>query len=183
MIHVVIGGARSGKSRFAESLAKQSKKQVVYVATATAGDDEMYQRIVQHQQDRPKIWQLIEEPLNLADVVRANNSSSQVLIIECITLWLSNWLCTYDKNLFLQEKADFLDAVSQSQSELVIVSNEVGSGIVPLGEMSRQFADQAGWMNQSLAEVAHQVTLVVAGCPLKLKSNSTLMNDGSQNEN
>lgn len=174
MIHLVLGGARSGKSSFAESLALATEKKVFYVATATAGDNEMQQRIARHQQSRPQIWQLIEEPLKLSEVFEKIDTEECFFIIECMTLWLSNWLCADDGNGFIKEKEGFLKIIQQAQSEqsnldIVIVSNEVGSGIVPLGELSRQFVDEAGWLNQALARIADRVTLVAAGCPLILK--------------
>lgn len=174
MIHLVIGGARSGKSAYAEKLASASKKEVVYIATATMGDDEMRQRIKHHQRSRPEEWLLIEEPFNLSDVILNHSSRNLTLIIECMTLWLTNWLCTYDVASWQQEKDAFVDALMTCRSEIIIVSNEVGSGIVPMGELSRDFVDQAGWLNQALAQVADKATLVVAGCPLVLKNGSEL---------
>ncbi len=169
MIHLVIGGARSGKSRYAELQADKLTEEVIYVATASDSDVEMRRRIEMHRQSRPAIWQLIEEPFNLADVIRKHSDSHLTLIIECMTLWLSNWLCTNDKDGWLEEKQAFIDALLASKAKIVIVSNEVGSGIVPLGELSRDFVDHSGWLNQALAELAEKVTLVVAGCPLELK--------------
>jgi len=180
MIHLVIGGTRSGKSRYAEEqvlkMSENNKlfinKSVVYVATATAGDDEMSERIKYHQQSRPNQWELIEEPLFLSSVINSQKNNQPILIIECMTLWLSNWLCREDKNQvssqWLDEKNSFLSALKDSLLDIVIVSNEVGSGIVPMGELSRQFADQAGWLNQDLAKIADKVTLVVAGCPIEI---------------
>lgn len=177
MIHFVIGGARSGKSKFAETIcidlsqengiaAVESK--MTYVATATAGDDEMRQRIQHHQQSRNSHWHLIEEPFYLSDIFSQVDAKS-VVLIDCLTLWLSNWLCSHDLESFEQEKAAFVDQLLSFKGDIVIVSNEVGSGIVPMGELSRQFSDQAGWLNQAIASIASKVSLVVAGCPLVLK--------------
>ncbi|WP_144392527.1 bifunctional adenosylcobinamide kinase/adenosylcobinamide-phosphate guanylyltransferase [Pleionea sediminis] len=168
MIHLVIGGARSGKSNYAEKLAQKSSQPITYIATATAGDDEMKKRIAYHQQDRPKEWMLIEEPFYLSDHI--NLLKNQFVLIDCLTLWLSNWLCTYDVEAFAQEKDSFINALLNSKSSITLVTNEVGSGIVPMGELSRDFVDQAGWLNQAIASVADKVTLVVAGCPLSLKT-------------
>ncbi len=176
MIHLVLGGARSGKSRFAETVANHSKS-VIYVATATAGDEEMRQRIEMHQQSRPQDWRLIEEPFNLSSVVKRYSNSETTLLIECMTLWVSNWLCTNDVEGWQQEKKAFIQALKNAQCDLVIVSNEVGSGVVPLGELSREFVDQSGWLNQSLSSLSDKVTLVVAGCGLDLKSGQ-LRDDG-----
>lgn len=172
MIHLVLGGARSGKSRYAEKLAKQSGKPVIYVATATVGDSEMTQRIAHHRLERPKEWQLIEEPFYLSRCLGKHQSSQTILLIECITLWLSNWLCAKDADAWQAEKESLLNALAAVQGQVIIVSNEVGSGIVPLGKLSRQFVDQAGWLNQELAALASRVDLVVAGIGLNLKGDS-----------
>ena len=174
MKHLILGGARSGKSTYAESLATNVEslfKPVVYVATATANDSEMKQRIEHHQNTRPSHWRLVEEPLYLSKVVEDNNSQECVLLIDCMTLYVSNWLCK-DENLEVwhQEKEQFLKALLISQATIFIVSNEVGSGIIPLGELTRSFVDEAGWLNQTLGKISDQVTLVVAGLPLILKN-------------
>ncbi|NQZ12929.1 MAG: bifunctional adenosylcobinamide kinase/adenosylcobinamide-phosphate guanylyltransferase [Algicola sp.] len=179
MIHLVLGGARSGKSRFAERLAGEladdSKTQVTYVATATAADGEMAQRIEQHRKQRPQHWHLIEETLYLDQIFdRAldgggNEGVGGVVLIDCMTLWLSNWLCSYSDEAYLQQRDDFIHVLQGFEGDCIIVSNEVGSGIVPMGELSRRFADQAGWLNQALAKVSDNTTLVVAGLPLVLK--------------
>ncbi len=168
MIHLVIGGARSGKSGYAEQLAKESGKQVFYIATATADDDEMQQRIEHHKNSRPQEWELIEESSFLAKVID-NISDDQVVLIDCLTLWLSNWLCCEDISEWKKQKELFLNLLKNSNKDIYIVSNEVGSGIVPMGELSRLFVDEAGWLNQAVARVANEVTLVVAGCPVRLK--------------
>ncbi len=175
MIHLVLGGARSGKSRYAETLAENSRLPVTYVATATAGDDEMKQRIAHHQQSRPAHWQLIEEPFNLSEQLnrlsKQHAAQKNYLLIDCLTLWLSNWLCTNDSEAYQQEKEAFINALLRLSCPITLVSNEVGSGIVPLGALSRDFVDQAGWLNQALASIANEVTLVVAGCPLSIKQS------------
>ncbi|WMS86079.1 bifunctional adenosylcobinamide kinase/adenosylcobinamide-phosphate guanylyltransferase [Pleionea litopenaei] len=176
MIHLVLGGARSGKSHFAETLAsnltQDTHQPVTYLATATMGDDEMIERISQHKLSRPNHWRLVEEPFHLAEAI-ASNENSSVILLDCMTLWLSNWLCSHDPEAFTLERDALIDELLKRQKPIVIVSNEVGSGIVPMGELSRQFADQAGWLNQALAAIATEVTLVVAGCPLTLKSTTT----------
>ncbi len=168
MIHLVIGGARSGKSGYAEQLAIDSLKEVIYIATATAGDGEMQDRIEHHQASRPKAWGLIEEPYHLTHTLQ-QLESDRVILIDCLTLWLSNWLCREDMPAWQKEKSAFLEVLKNTKQDVVIVSNEVGSGIIPMGELSRLFVDEAGWLNQSVAKVAENVTLVVAGCPVKLK--------------
>ncbi|TQV89620.1 bifunctional adenosylcobinamide kinase/adenosylcobinamide-phosphate guanylyltransferase [Aliikangiella coralliicola] len=167
MIHLILGGARSGKSRFAENEAAANNETVTYVATATINDDEMRARIEHHKNSRPEDWQLVEEPFNLSKVIEEMDGGT--LIIECMTLWLSNWLCTNDTEGWKEERERFFVSLKNSQANIVIVSNEVGSGVVPMGELSRDFVDQAGWLNQELAKTAAKVTLVVAGCPISLK--------------
>ena len=181
MMHLVIGGARSGKSRFAEKLASDFNFPVTYIATATVGDDEMRERIDIHQASRPQNWRLIEEPFYLSQVIENNDAQEQVLIIECMTLWLSNWLCTNDKENWQSEKQAFIDALLKSKAQIIIVSNEVGSGIVPLGELSRDFVDQAGWLNQALAQISKRTTLVVAGCPISLNPTDGFSENSNAN--
>ena len=176
MIHLITGGARSGKSSYAEQLASM-RAQVTYVATATACDDEMATRIQRHKVDRPAHWALIEEPFELSSIV---NASSSALLIDCLTLYLTNWLCNEQRLPdFEQEKSELLRALKKAAEvpgrDIFIVTNEVGSGIVPLGELSRRFADEAGWLNQAVADIADDVTLVVSGCPLALKRNGVLL--------
>ena len=172
-LHLILGGARSGKSRFAEERVRQlvsdSDTQIVpyYLATATAEDDEMITRIRQHQQQRNENWRLIEEPIELAKMITdKNHNHNDVILIDCLTLWLSNCL---HKKCWPKQKAALLKAVEQSTSTLVMVSNEVGSGIIPMGQLSREFVDESGRLHQDLASIANTVTLVVAGLPLSLK--------------
>lgn len=182
-VHLILGGARSGKSSYAEKIALQSNLPVTYVATAQALDNEMQKRIATHQQDRPQHWQTIESPLNLADAIdkqisqALNNSSKssngQCILIDCLTLWLTNCLCNYDVAYFDQEKQKLLSSLVNSQKQpnlhILLVSNEVGHGIVPTGELSREFVDQAGWLHQAIAEIADKVDFIMAGLPLTLK--------------
>lgn len=171
MIHLILGGARSGKSSFAEKLAGSHDRAVVYIATATADDEEMKQRIAHHQNQRPSDWELIEEPYNLSSVVSQLTENKNIILIDCLTLWLSNWLCG-EKVSWQSEQKLFLSSLEQSKSEIYIVSNEVGTGIIPMGELTRQFVDRAGWLNQAVAQISSKVTLVVAGLPLILKETT-----------
>lgn len=171
MIHLVLGGARSGKSGYAEQWAADHQRPVTVIATATADDDEMANRIAHHQASRPDHWQVIEEPLFLSRAL-SKVEPDHVIMIDCLTLWLSNWLCKADPSLWQKQKTEFINQLCQLKQPLVMVSNEVGSGIVPLGELSRHFVDQAGWLNQSIAALADEVSLVVAGLPLSLKSRA-----------
>lgn len=177
MKQLVLGGARSGKSRYAEQLAEAQGKRLIYCATATAGDEEMAARIRHHQARRGEAWKLVEEPLALAQTLRSldshlnsnSNTIGQVIVVDCLTLWVSNCL---HQDCFDQQRTELLQALPVLSSEVILISNEVGSGIVPLGQLSRDFVDASGWLHQRLAELCDQVTLVVAGLPLVLKSNN-----------
>jgi len=173
--HLILGGARSGKSRFAEEQAINQaltcQQTLHYVATATIRDDrEMTSRILLHKQRRDTRWTLIEEPLNLASVI-SNANDTQCVLVDCLTLWLTNALM---QNCWDDNKLAFIEAVKHSSASLFFVSNEVGSGIVPMGELSRQFVDEAGWLHQTLAEYCDQVSVVIAGLPLALKPSRQL---------
>lgn len=173
MKHLVIGGVRSGKSAhgqiLAQALAKENETQVVYLATAQALDKSMDDRIQQHKENRPSEWLLVEESLDIAGVLLAPENQDKVILIECMTLWLTNLLCLEDDEVFDQHKSAFIDAISNTQAKLVCISSEVGAGIMPLNSMARRFGDEAGRLNQQLASVSEQVELVCAGLPLKLK--------------
>ncbi|NOH67681.1 bifunctional adenosylcobinamide kinase/adenosylcobinamide-phosphate guanylyltransferase [Vibrio rotiferianus] len=177
MKQLILGGARSGKSSLAESRAQlwaQNKNGTLhYVATALPFDEEMRQRIAHHQFQRGKGWTEHECPLKLADLI-CSFSSQDVVLVDCLTLWLNNWIFELGDdccNERLEEKIERLvNAIAQSEATLIFVSNEVGMGIVPLGTVSRYFVDNAGRMNQKLATVCERVTFVAAGLPLELKS-------------
>ncbi|MEM7358400.1 MAG: bifunctional adenosylcobinamide kinase/adenosylcobinamide-phosphate guanylyltransferase [Pseudomonadota bacterium] len=167
--HLILGGARSGKSRLAEQQAERiaaaDGRQLIYLATATAGDQEMQLRILRHQADRKQHWRTIEQPLELGAELRKLRSE-QCVLIDCLTLWLSN--CLHEDCWQVQKQA-FLGALDDCPADVLMVSNEVGSGIVPLGELSRQFVDEIGWLHQALAAEADQVTQVIAGLARPLK--------------
>ena len=170
---LILGGARSGKSSHAEWQAMQSGKQVVYIATATAGDEEMAERIVRHQQDRPAEWQLVETPITLAETLRAYDHPDRCLLVDCLTLWLTN--CLFNRDLdtdWAAQKAALLSVLDSVQGHVIFVSNEVGQGIVPMGEMSRRFVDESGWLHQALAKQVDRVTFVTAGIPQVLKDTA-----------
>lgn len=165
---LVLGGAKSGKSSYAESLFEPLQPPYAYIATAQVLDDEMKARVEHHRQRRKDKWETIECPLLLADTLKGLAGKGRPVLIDCITLWLSNILCfsTADPDKSI---ADLCEAVSTADHPLVIVSNEVGSGIVPENELARKFRDLAGSMNQKLAGTCASVTLVTAGLPLRLK--------------
>ena len=165
---LILGGARSGKSSLAETLAKTSE-QVTYIATATAFDAEMTKRITLHQQQRPNNWLLIECPLLLCEALTQLSGSGQTVLVDCLTLWLNNQLYHQPEQDFALARQQVADAVSQFEGKLILVSNEVGMGLVPMGELNRVFVDQQGWLNQQLARVCDEVIFVAAGLPLYLK--------------
>lgn len=169
MIQLILGGARSGKSTLAEQRATASGKQVVYVATAQDLDGEMAARIDHHQTRRPNHWLTEEEPVALAEVLARHNTTDTLILVDCLTLWVSNLLCL-DNGIHLEEqKQALLQQLSEQQSDVILVSNETGMGVIPMGKLTRRFVDESGWLHQALATRAHQVTLVVAGLPLQLK--------------
>ncbi|MEI6895503.1 MAG: bifunctional adenosylcobinamide kinase/adenosylcobinamide-phosphate guanylyltransferase [Colwellia sp.] len=182
MIHFVLGGARSGKSRFAEkqvlAMAVTRCKSPVYLATAnTSIDAEMDDRIKKHQADRGKNWQLIECPLSLAASLKALKCNN-IYLVDCLTLWLNNQLYAVNdqssdqQRQHLQTEIDRLvDSLASVNADVVMVSNEIGLGVVPLGESTRLYVDYCGWLNQKVAEVADKVTLVTAGIPLCIKGD------------
>lgn len=164
---LVLGGARSGKSRFAQQHALTSARTVTFLATAVAGDEEMRQRIEHHRNDRPAHWVLVEEPLEIAARIQAADED-ECLLVDCLTLWLSNLMTgsSYDVEEQIQGLAD---VIRQAQAELLLVSNEVGAGIVPATALAREFRDWQGRLNQQVASMCKNVYLIVAGCPLKIK--------------
>lgn len=172
MQELILGGARSGKSVLAEKLARESGLEVAYIATATAGDGEMAQRIAHHRVRRPEGWALVEEPLHLAAALRQHAAAGRCLLVDCLTLWLNNLLAEADEDLFRRERDALLAALPGLPGRILLVSNEVGMGIVPLGELSRRFCDEAGRLHQELAQVCGRVTFVAAGLPLILKGNA-----------
>lgn len=169
MKQLILGGARSGKSSYAQQQAEASQKQVVYIATAHAGDDEMQRRIELHQRQRPDDWVLVEEQLALADVLKKHDAADRCLLVDCLTLWLSNLLCHEDDNLFLSERDNLCNVLPDLKADLLLVSNEVGQGIIPMGELNRRFVDEAGYLHQMLAKHCDKVFWVMAGLATQLK--------------
>lgn len=173
-IHLILGGARSGKSAYAEQLAIASNLPVTYIATAQVYDDEFRQRVMHHQARRPPYWSLVEAPFNLAKTLLEHDAPDTCLIVDCLTLWLAQCICPdcdkpAQENLWQIEKQALLNALPRLQAHVFLVSNEVGMGIVPLGEINRQFQDEQGRLNQDVAKLADKVTFVAAGLPLQLK--------------
>jgi len=169
MKELILGGVRSGKSALAEQRALASGLRVTYVATATAGDTEMAARIERHQSERPAGWELIEEPIALAEALRQSAAPDRCLLVDCLTLWLNNLLGFASEAEFQQQRQALLDLLPQLPGHIILVSNEINMGVVPMGELSRRFCDEAGWLHQALAPICQRVTLTVAGLPLVLK--------------
>ena len=183
--HLILGGARSGKSGYAEKLAKaatqedhrqnhkqshkQGHKNVIYIATAKVMDDEIAQRVARHKQDRPSHWTTIEEPLFLADTLQKHASSKHIILVDCLTMWLMNLLSEDNPELLHNEQQKLLEIITDLSGQIILVSNEVGMGIIPMGELTRKYVDEAGRLHQALAQKVDQVTLMVAGLPHQLK--------------
>ena len=184
MITLITGGARSGKSAYAELLAEQSGLHVVYLATARAGDEEMGARIHQHRERRPGHWLTVEEPLALGAALQRHAAADRFVVLDCLTLWLSNLMLVDHREeitqaekvaviepgpVFVSEREAFLRVLADLPGQLAVISNEVGMGVVPLGALSRFFVDEAGRLNQAVAAKADRLILMVAGCPLVAK--------------
>ena len=168
MKELILGGARSGKSALAQQRAEQSGLSVTYIATARVLDEEMAARIARHRQVRPAAWKLVEEPLALARMLQANATADRCLLVDCLTLWLSNLLAENEARLAIEKQA-LLETLPTLPGHLILVSNEVGQGIVPANPLARRFRDEAGWLHQALAPCCERVILTVAGLPLTLK--------------
>lgn len=172
MLQLILGGARSGKSRLAEKLAAESGCAVTYIATSQPLDGEMNERVRHHRERRPEHWALIEEPIELARVLRDNARSDACLLVDCLTLWLTNLLMLEDLQRLNAERDALLECLAELPGEILFVSNETGMGVVPLGELTRRYVDEAGWLHQALAERCQRVVLTVAGLPLTLKGTA-----------
>ena len=169
MRELILGGARSGKSRLAEKLAADSGLAVTYIATSQALDGEMSSRIRQHRERRPAEWALVEEPIELARVLRESANAERCLLVDCLTLWLTNLLMLEDDARLIAEREALLDCLSELPGRIILVSNETGLGVVPMGELTRRYVDEAGWLHQAIAERCQRVVFTVAGLPMLLK--------------
>jgi len=169
MRELILGGMRSGKSRLAEQHAQASGLPVTYLATATVEDDEMRARIAHHQAQRPGHWQLVEEPLALASALQRHTAAGRCVLVDCLTLWLTNLLCAQDETRLQHEVAALLEVLPGLPGQIILVSNETGMGVVPLGELTRRYCDEAGRLHQAVALSCERVILTVAGLPLNLK--------------
>jgi adenosylcobinamide kinase/adenosylcobinamide-phosphate guanylyltransferase len=171
--HLILGGARSGKSAFAEKLAIESGLPVTYIATAQVYDAEFGQRVEHHKIRRPAHWRTLEQPFNLGANIAEVAKAGECVIVDCLTLWLAQCICPDcerpDHLSWPQERQSLLDTLAKVNGTLLLVSNEVGMGIVPLGEINRQFQDEQGRLNQAIAQLADKVSFIAAGLPLSLK--------------
>jgi adenosylcobinamide kinase/adenosylcobinamide-phosphate guanylyltransferase len=173
---LLIGGARSGKTALAQRWATERSNQVCTLVTGTESDPEMIARITAHRRDRPVHWRVREEPVFLGRALREEGAAGELLLLDCLTLWIANCLWTPAPDTsapntarWHHERTDFLNALGASTAEIIIVSNEVGTGIVPDNAAARTFRDEQGWLNQSVAAVCSEVFFVAAGLPLRLK--------------
>ncbi len=171
--HLILGGARSGKSAFAEKLATASGLPVTYIATAQVYDAEFGKRVEHHKVRRPAHWATVEQSFNLAEALQTHAKAGTCVIVDCLTLWLAQCICPdCDRPAHLDwqaERDQLLATLPTLAGTVLLVSNEVGMGIVPLGEINRQFQDEQGRLNQAVAERVNQVSFIAAGLPLTLK--------------
>ena len=169
-ITLILGGARSGKSQFALKLAQKTARSVVFIATATVSDREMRRRIKLHRKNRPSYWKTIEEPKKLSFLVKRISKKTDLIIIDCMTIFISNLILEGKSDYSIQNEVNSaLRTIRKSGFNSLIVSNEVGMGIVPDNPLARRFRDLAGKINQSIAAASDEAYLMVSGLPLKLK--------------
>ena len=171
---LVLGGARSGKSAFAEQLMQRGARRRVYLATATPGDDEMQARIAQHRSRRGDDWRTVEEPLELAPTLARESAADTAVLVDCLTLWLSN-IMQAGRDIETETRG-LAEWLRHAQNPVVLVSNEIGLGLVPETPLGRRFRDAQGRLNQAVAAAVTNVVFVAAGLPLRLKGQSLLEN-------
>lgn len=169
MKELILGGVRSGKSRLAEQRANDSGLEVVYVATAEVRDEEMRRRVAEHQARRPGDWRSVEAGQNLAEVLQREAMAGRCVLVDCLTLWLTQLLCDADETVLRREVDALLEALPALPGHIVMVANETNMGVVPMGELSRRYCDEAGRLHQRIAALSDRVTLTVAGLPLAVK--------------
>ena len=171
----VFGGARSGKSRFSQKLGESVPGKRLFIATAQPLDDEMKKRIESHRTSRGKNWATIEEPLEISKAIRENGNEYPLILIDCLTIWISNLLERFggDEEKILEEVRSIEEAIKESDGRFIVVSNEVGMGIVPENKMARQFRELLGIVNQRMAELSDRVILMASGVPMVLKGQAT----------
>jgi adenosylcobinamide kinase/adenosylcobinamide-phosphate guanylyltransferase len=171
-IILITGGARSGKSRYAEQRVLEMGGRPLYVATAEAKDEEMAQRIAEHKKNRADQWRTIEVPLELTQTLLAQRGKTDCALVDCLTLWIGNLLIRHDDKYASEKVQELIEKLPQLDFPLVFVTNEVGWGIVPDNPLARKFRDLAGWTNQQMAQAANEVILMVAGTPMIAKKGA-----------
>jgi len=169
---LILGGVRSGKSRLAERAATKKNVPVIYIATAKALDGEMKMRIENHRAHRPPNWMVIEESLHLAQRLQENSRAGNCILVDCLTMWLTNLLLADDKAVLEQERSALLGTIPSISGEIIMVSNETNMGVTPVSELSRRYCDEAGKLHQLLAQICDRVVLMIAGLPQVLKGKS-----------
>jgi adenosylcobinamide kinase/adenosylcobinamide-phosphate guanylyltransferase len=167
---LVLGGVRSGKSRYAAELARARAGAVTVIATGEARDEEMAARIAAHRRRRDARWRVIEEPVRLAAALHAAGSADGLVIVDCLTLWLSNLLGENDEEAAQRETRALLAALPALSGDCILISNEVGFGIIPANALARRFGDEAGLLHQRIAPLCDRVILMVAGLPVTVKA-------------
>ena len=166
---LVLGGARSGKSAYAENLAAKSGNTVIYVATAEVLDGSIKKRVELHRERRPAEWKTVESPLSLAKTVQGLAGEGVTVLVDCLTMWVTNLLCAENKDLLKQEIDSLIMVLPELAGDIILVSNEVGLGVIPMGELTRDYVDTAGKLHQHVAAQADNVVMVVAGLPMAFK--------------
>ncbi len=168
---LILGGVRSGKSRLAQSLAEKTQLPVTYIATARVGDREMAERIATHQTHRPDHWTLVEEPCRLASALQNHAAEDRCLLVDCLTLWLTQLLIDPDPECFERERSSLLTTLPELPGEILLVGNETNLGVMPMDPLSRRFCDESGQLHQALAQLCERVIMTLAGLPQILKGD------------
>lgn len=166
---LVLGGARSGKSAYAERRSADTGHTVVYVATAEIRDPSIEKRVALHQQSRPAHWRTVESPLKLTETLAELSDAGVTVLVDCLTMWVTNLLCAEDKTQLVREIEALLTLLPALESDVIFVSNEVGLGVIPMGALTRDYVDTAGKLHQDIAAIADHVVMVVAGIPMAFK--------------
>lgn len=166
-VMLVLGGARSGKSAYAERLAQSQGSALLYIATSQIWDDDMRERVDLHIERRGPEWTTIEEPMALAEVLKAHNAGDAIILVDCLTLWLTNLMMAEAD--IAEARRSLCTVLDSVEGRVILVSNEVGLGIVPENKMARDFRDHAGRLHQDIAAIADDVFFVAAGLPLQMK--------------
>ena len=167
---LILGGVRSGKSRYAAKLVQEQACPVTLIVTGAALDEEMAARIEAHRANRPAAWSVVEEPTRLAATLVARAGPNRLILVDCLTLWLSNLLCSDDPDALRRESRNLIDVLPALPGHCLMVANEVGLGIIPVSALARRFADEAGTMHQELAALCDRVVFMAAGLPLTMKA-------------